>query len=47
MADMKTKQNNKSVKAFLDSVADENKRKDCREIMKLMQEITHKKPKMW
>lgn len=47
MAELKTTQNDKSVKSFLNSVIDENKRKDCREIMKLMQEITHKKPKMW
>jgi hypothetical protein len=47
MAELKTTQNDKSVKSFLNSVIDENKRKDCREIMKLMQDITHKKPKMW
>lgn len=47
MAENKTRQNDKSVKAFIDSIADENKRKDCRAIMKMMQEITHKPPKMW
>ena len=47
MAENKTKPNDKSVKAFLDSIPDENKRKDCYEIMKLMQHITGQKPKMW
>lgn len=47
MAENKTQQNNQSVKAFLDSIPDENIHKDYREIMKLMQDITRKKPKMW
>jgi hypothetical protein len=47
MTENKTKQNNQSVKAFLDAVPEENKRKDCWEIMKMMQDITQKIPKMW
>jgi nucleoid DNA-binding protein len=47
MAENKTRQSDKSVKAFIDAVADENKRKDCRAIIKMMHEIIHKIPKMW
>lgn len=47
MAENKTRQNDKSVKAFIDAVTDKNKREDCREIVKMMQEITHKQPKIW
>jgi len=47
MAELKTKATNASVTAFLDTVEDEQKRKDCREVMKLMSSVTGKKPKMW
>lgn len=36
-----------SVKSFLDSVEDERKRQDCREVIKLMAAVTGKQPKMW
>lgn len=36
MAELKTKQTNASVDAFLASVADEKRRQDCRTVLKLM-----------
>ena len=47
MAENKTVPNNKSVKKFLDTLVDETKRKDCHVILKMMQEITGEKAKMW
>jgi hypothetical protein len=47
MAELKTKQTNESVKDFLNKVVDEERRADCFEIAKLMEEVTGEKPKMW
>jgi len=47
MAELKTKKNDQSVEAFLNTVTDPSKREDCFEIMKLMQEVTQEEPKMW
>jgi hypothetical protein len=47
MADLKTKQTNRSVKAFLDGVADEKKRQDCYTILSIMKQVTQAEPKMW
>ena len=44
---LKTQRNRASVKAFIDGVADEKKRKDARAISALMQDITGEKPAMW
>ncbi len=46
-AELKTKVNEASVTKFLDSVADEQKRDDCFEILKMMKQITKEEPKMW
>lgn len=46
-AELKTKVNDASVADFLGSVADEQKRKDSFEILKIMQQITKEEPKMW
>ena len=46
-AELKTKVNNASVTKFLNSAADEQKRKDCFEIVKLMKQVTKEEPKMW
>ena len=46
-AELKTKVNDASVTKFLNSVADEQKRNDCFEILKLMKQITKEEPKMW
>ena len=47
MAELKTKQNKADVNAFLQSVADEEKRKDCLVLLKLMKGITKQEPAMW
>lgn len=47
MSKLKTTVNKASVAAFLQSVDDEQKRKDCREVMALMKEVTGKRALMW
>ena len=47
MAELKTQPTNKSVKDFIDGIADETKRRDCRTIMKIMKKVTRARPKMW
>jgi hypothetical protein len=47
MAELKTKQNDQSVEAFLNSVTDEKKRQDSLTILNLMEEVTGAEPKMW
>ena len=46
-AELKTKVNDASVTKFLDSVADEQKRNDCLEVLKMMKQIIKEEPKMW
>ena len=47
MAALKTQKNNASVKAFLDAIGDENKRKDAKAVLALMKKATGAKPFMW
>jgi hypothetical protein len=47
MAELRTKRNNGDVHAFLHSISDEKKRQDSFAFLKLMQEATNAKPKMW
>ena len=47
MAELKTKQTNESVTEFLNTITDEQKRKDCFEIIEMMKEATSLQPKMW
>ncbi len=47
MAELKTKQTKQSVAAFLNSIADPQKRQDCCTVLELMQEATGASPKMW
>lgn len=47
MAELKTKKTGASVTDFLNTIEDENKRKDCLAILKLMKQITKAEPKMW
>jgi len=47
MAKLKTQKNEASVDEFLNSVADEKKRKDSFSILELMQEVTGEEPSMW
>jgi hypothetical protein len=46
-AEVKTKVNDASVTKFLNGVADEQKRNDCFEILKMMKQVTTDEPKMW
>lgn len=46
-AELKTKVNDANVMEFLNSVADERKRNDCFEILKIMKQVTKEEPKMW
>lgn len=47
MAEIKTQKNKASVAAFIDAIADEEKRKDCKALMKLLKEVTGSRPAMW
>jgi hypothetical protein len=47
MAELKTKKNEASVEDFLNFIEDEQKRKDCFEIARMMEKATKQKPKMW
>jgi len=46
-AELKTKVSDASVTDFLNSVAEEQKRKDSFEILKIMKQITKEEPKLW
>jgi hypothetical protein len=47
MAEAKTKPTNQSVKDFLNAISDEERRADCFQVAKIMEEITGEQPKMW
>lgn len=47
MAELKTQVNKASVTNFLASIKDEQKRKDCTAISKMMQAASKAKPEMW
>src|SRR4051812_48038999 len=47
MPELKTKLNKASVEKFLKTIKDEEKRKDCFAISKMMEKATHAKPEMW
>jgi hypothetical protein len=47
MAEPKTRATNASVAAFLDGIADEQRRADSKAVAKLMQRLTGAKPKLW
>lgn len=44
---LKTQRNSTSVKAFIDGVADEKKRRDARLVSAMMEDVTGEKPAMW
>jgi len=46
-AEIKTKKTEASVDDFLETVADETVRADCRKIIELMSAATNAEPKMW
>ena len=47
LAEIKTKETDSSVEDFINSIQDEQKRKDSFALMKMMQKATKEKPKMW
>jgi hypothetical protein len=47
MAELKTKQTKESVADFIAAIADEGRRKECKELLKLFKEITKEKPVIW
>ena len=47
MSELKTRQNDGDVDAYLDSVENPNRREDARRILVLMREITGEPPRMW
>jgi len=46
-AELKTKVNKASVEDFLNAIKDDDVRKDCFEILKIMKQVTKEEPKMW
>jgi hypothetical protein len=47
MTEAKTRMNDSSVEAFLDSVENERRREDCRTVVRMMEEVTGEEPRMW
>lgn len=47
MAELKTRRTEASARAFLDAITDEGRRKDCVEVVRLMQRVTKAEPRMW
>ena len=47
MAENRTRETDKSVQAFLESVEDERKRADSFALLQLMQDVTGYEPRMW
>jgi hypothetical protein len=47
MAELKTKQTELSVDAYVDAIADDVRRQDCRALIDLMRKATGAEPKMW
>jgi hypothetical protein len=47
MAELKTKVNKASVKKFLSTIKDKQKREDCFAISRMMEKVTKAKPEMW
>ncbi len=43
----KTKETGESVEAFLNAIADDQRRRDCFTVMELMKDATKVEPKMW
>ena len=47
MAELKTRQTTASVSSFLNGIADEARRKDCKTVARLMKDATGARPRMW
>jgi len=44
---LKTKENEASVEDYINALKNDDQRKDCMVLKKLMQKATNEKPKMW
>ena len=47
MAELKTKETDASVQAYLDAIENETRRQDCQGLIEIMQRVTGKEPRMW
>lgn len=47
MAELKTKEHDGDVEAFLQAVADPARRDDCHALVRLLREVTGEEPRMW
>ncbi len=47
MSDLKTRPTGASVDAYLEQIADEARREDCRTLVRIMKKVTGAKPRMW
>ncbi len=47
MAELKTKPTKQSVKDFVDAIKDEQQKKDCRTVSRIMKRSTKANPKLW
>ncbi len=47
MSGLKTKETNKSVAEYIESIENETRREDSRVILALLEEVTGEKPKIW
>lgn len=47
MAELKTKETNASVSAFLNAIVDEQRRADAKVVAAMMEAATKTRPKMW
>lgn len=47
MTELKTKENNKNVVAFINQLDNETKKSDSKKLLKIFEETTGYKPKMW
>jgi hypothetical protein len=47
MAELKTKQTDASVEAYLNAIEDADRREDCRTLAAIMRRVTKYEPKMW
>ena len=47
MAELKTKQNDNDVTAYINSIENESRKNDCKILYRILEEISGQKPKMW
>ncbi|HTE24033.1 hypothetical protein [Flavitalea sp.] len=47
LVEIKTKETSSSVSDYIDSIPDEQKRKDSQLLLKVMEKLTNEHPKMW